>query len=192
MKTIKNKVIASIFLCMAIILITGCGNNVAKNNGDSKETVQKSKGKCDVFSCIKKIDADDTVEEMNKIIGFEGELTEDKETYKVYSWDLTDDTSITSQFHLNNNTATITANYPNSLITKKADFSKWDEIKAKLNNRETVTYDEFVKLVGGVEGAMQQKTSRSISYKWLNANGGYLSAYFDIDSKKCTMATGRF
>lgn len=178
-------------LALTMFSLTGCGGN---EEGSNNQTVaeEKSKGNYDVFGCIEKLDATMTLEEMNKVIGFEGELTSDEERYQVYKWDLTDDTSITSQFHTTTNTATISANFPNSMITEKADFSKWDEIKSKLNKREEITYDQFVEYVGGVQGKMDQKTSSSITYKWLNNEGGYLSAYFDTKTGKCTMATGRF
>lgn len=188
----KNKVLTLLLcgvLALTMFAITGCGEKV--ENEQKIEEVQ-SKGKYDVFGCMEKLDATMTLEQMNEVIGFEGEKTSETDSYTVYKWELTDDTGITSQFHTKYNTATISANYPNKMITEKADFSKWDEIKSKLNKREEITYDEFVKLVGGVQGKMDQKTSTSTTYKWLNNEGGYLSAYFDVKTNKCTMATGRF
>ena len=183
------KKLFSLFAVTALaVIMTGCGKQAASSSTEGT----KAKGNCTVFECIKKLDSKNTLEEMNTIIGFEGELKSETESYKVYEWDLTDDTSITSQFMLNYNTATISANYPSNMVPNKADFSKWDEIKSKLNKRETITYEEFVKMVGGVEGVLDQKTSTSITYVWHNSEGGYLSAYFNPETGKCTMATGRF
>lgn len=189
----KNKVLTialCIILAATMFAVTGCGENATVNNAE--ETVEKSKGNYDVFGCMEKLDASMKLEEMNEVIGFEGEKTSETESYTVYKWELTEKTSITSQFHTSSGTATISANYPNEMIKEKADFSKWDEIKSKLNKREDLTYDEFVELVGGVQGTLDKKTSSSITYQWLNEEGGYLSGYFDTKTNKCTMATGRF
>lgn len=182
----KKKLLNLLVIAGLTIAVTGCGN---KTEAPAK---QKSKGNCDVFECIQKLESDKSLEEMNDIIGFEGTLQSETDDYKVYNWSLTDDTSITSQFMLKSGNATITANYPSSMVPKKADFSKWDEIKTKLKNKETISYDEFVKLVGGVQGTMDKKTSSSITYVWNNSDGGFLSAYFDTKTGNCTMATGRF
>lgn len=193
-----KKRIVTIALCAVLLssmlVLTGCGIKDGGIVHDITNAVEqkKSKGNYDVFGCIEKLSAENTLEEMNNIIGFEGTLTSDTDSYKVYKWELTDDTSITSQFHSSTKTATISANFPNSMVSKKADFSKWSEIKSKLNKREEITYKQFVEYVGGVEGTMTQKSSSSITYKWLNSDGGYLSAYFDAKTGKCTMATGRF
>ncbi len=195
MKNNKKILISVIALVVAVaagvttfLLVKGNGGN--GNSGESGQG-ETSKGNCSVFECIEKLNSKMTVEEMNEVIGFEGELTSEAETYKVYSWELTEETSITSQFSLSYNTATISANYPKSMVPKTADFSRWSEIQAKLKSGEALYYDEFVKMVGGTEGVMSQKSSTSVTYEWDNADGGYLSGYFN-ESGKCTMATGRF
>lgn len=188
----KNKILTLLLcgvLAITMFAITGCGEN-GENEQKAAET--QSKGNYDVFGCMEKLNATMTLEQMNEVIGFEGEKTSETDSYTVYKWELTDKTGITSQFHTKYNTATISANYPNEMVTEKADFSKWNDIKSKLNKREEISYDEFVKLVGGVQGKIDQKTSTSTTYKWLNNEGGYLSGYFDVKTNKCTMATGRF
>lgn len=185
----KKKLFSILLVGVLVMGLTGCGNSAKENN--KSDSSSATKGNCDVFKCLEKLNSSMTVEEMNKVIGFEGKLVSDEETYKTYSWDLTDDTSIRSQFMLKYNTATISANYPSSMVTKKADFSKWNEIQAKLKSKEKLSYKEFVKLVGGVEGTIKQKTDTQTTYSWYNSKGGYLSGYFDKDGN-CTMATGRF
>lgn len=197
-----KKKILFVVVCFLVLLgvTTGCDLKKTSEQKSDEKTESKSKGKCDVFECIERLDANNTLEEINEVIGFEGELTSDEEKYKVYTWELTEDTSIKVQFTyivsaITNETttrATISANFPGKMIPKTADFSKWNEIKTKLDNKESLTYDEFVKLVGGTEGKMKQKTQDSVSYTWYNAENGYLTATFDIETKKCTMATGRF
>ena len=173
-----KKFLASIFCCgMIFFLVTGCGKGSA--------------GKNDVFKYMEQLSANNSIEEMNKIIGSEGNLKKETDSYKIYSWDLGDDISISVQVS-SSDKKTITASIPKKLFKKNADFSKWSEIKSKLNTKDSLTYDEFVKLVGGVEGVITQKSDDSVTYEWVNADGGYLNAYFDIDTNKCTMATGRF
>lgn len=188
----KNKVLAvlvSLVLIATMFVITGCSDNT--QTGTQPEQ-SNSKGKYDVFGCMEKLDAKMTLEQMNEVIGFEGEKSSETDSYVIYKWELTEKTGITSQFHTKLNTATITANYPSSMVTEKADFSKWDQIKSKINKREDLTYDQFVELLGGVQGKIDKKTDSSVSYQWVNAEGGYLSGYFDTKTNKCTMATGRF
>jgi hypothetical protein len=182
----KKKLLSFALAAFLVLGLTGCGSS------DAPSTGEKSKGKCDVFECMEKLEPSQSLEEMNKIIGFEGELQRETSDYKVYDWNLSENTSISVQFMLKSNTSTISANYLTTMAPQKSDFSKWDEIKSKLNKKETITYDEFVKLVGGVQGTIKQKTKTSTSYSWYNADGGYLTAYFSTDTGKCTMASGRF
>ena len=189
-KTILSALVCAMLLA-AMFCLTGCGENGGTQN-NNQATEKKSKGNYDVFGCMEKLEPTMTLEKVNEVIGFEGTLKSDTESYKVYNWELTDKTSITVQFHTKLNTATITANYPNEMVENKADFSKWDEVKAKINKREDITYDQFVAYMGGVQGKIDKKTSSDVSYKWINAQGGYLSAYFDPKTNKCKMATGRF
>ncbi|MBR6965127.1 hypothetical protein IKH83_02330 [Candidatus Saccharibacteria bacterium] len=193
----NNKKIITAAVALVVMVAAGVttffivkGNN--GGNGDSGQSGQEaSKGNCSVFECIEKLNSKMTLAEMNDIMGFEGELVTDEESYKTYSWELTEDTSIRSQFMTSYNTATISANYPSSAVPKTSDFSRWTEIQSKLRGGEDLYYDEFVELVGGTQGVMKQKSSSSVTYEWENADGGYLSGYFNDDGK-CTMATGRF
>lgn len=169
----KKKILSFVLAGFIVLGLTGCG-------------------KPKVFKYMEKLEPSQSLEEMNKIIGFEGTLRSDENSYKTYEWKISDDTSISAQFMLNYKTATITANYPSTMASHKANFKKWDEIKSKLNKKETITYKEFVKLVGGANGTIKQKTSDTTSYTWYNADGGYLTAYFSTETGKCTMATGGF
>lgn len=57
---------------------------------------------------------------------------------------------------------------------------------------QELTYDQFVELVGGVEGTLKSKNSSSLKYEWDNTEGGYLFATFSVQTGKCTFTTGRF
>ena len=114
--------------------------------------------------------------------------------YKKYEWKLTDDTSIVVRLDefKGKTTAQISAEFPDKMIKNdKVDFSKVDELKTKINSTEGLYYDEFVKLVGGVEGTLDSVTTFSHKYLWVNSNGGTLHATFD-ENGKCTIFNGVF
>lgn len=160
--------------------------------GKDDEPVAETKGKCNVFECIKKLDVNNTLDEINKTIGIDGKQTSDTEYSTTYTWKLSDDTSIDATITKSDNSVKYKISYPTKSIVKRADFSKWSDIKSKLNSKEGLTYDEFVKLVGGVEGTLTDKSSSSLTYDWYNKDGGYLFAYFNTKDNKCTLASGRF
>lgn len=177
----KKKIVLSFALLFALVGITGCGS--------SKKASVKTNGKCNVFECMDLVSVDSSVEDINKIIGVEGHLQEGSDI--IYVWDLSDETSIEGLM-TNGKITRFDAEFPHELVkSKKADFSKFDEIKSALKTKESLTYDEFAKKVGD-EGTVSTKTSSSVSYIWVNADGGYLTASFSASSGKCTIASGRF
>ena len=89
-----------ILICMFAILftVTGCGTKEEGTNGSS--TAAESKAKCgDVFQCMEKLDVNSELEDMNKVMGFEAKERSSTDDYKIYEWDLTDDTSIEVMFN---------------------------------------------------------------------------------------------
>ena len=194
------------FVCMIAVLfaITGCGAEKSESNGNNSSnssTAAESKAKCgDVLQCMEKLDVNSELDDMNEVMGFEAKEKSSTDDYKIYEWDLTDDTSIEVMFHyytsvINNETtvsAKFTANYPWDTVPNKADFSKWDEIEEKLNSDEGLSYSEFVELVGGVEGIIDSKSDDEIGYSWHNSEGNYLKAKVDPETNEILWATGRF
>ena len=188
---------AAFCLCLSLALLTGCGSKKSEEKKEDKTSnkteekqEEKSKGNCSVFECIKQLDPEGKLEDANKIIGFEGTVKTDAETYIVYEWKLTSDTSVTINFMKKYDNATIDIDFPDSMINEKADFSKWNDMKSKIS-KGTFTYDEFVESVGGVQGTLTKKSKSSETYRWVNSNNGYLSASFDSKNKKCSFASGR-
>lgn len=178
------KKILFIFIGAFMILgLVGCGSNTS---GDSTTAKVDSKGKCDVFECIKIIDSNDNYSQVVSKVGFEGELKSENHYY----WELSEDTGLEVYFYDSGNTIGI--DYPNKLITKKANFSKWDEIKSKVDSKEGITYNELVSLVGGIEGTLDRKYGDSLTYKWVDNDGGYLSASFNSKDMKCSFVNGWF
>ena len=60
-----------------------------------------------------------------------------------------------------------------------------------MNNREDVSYDTMKEKFGGVEGTLVEKSSSGLKYRWVNSEGGYLNANFDLDKTRCSMVIGR-
>ena len=180
-------------ICALVIVgtLTGCGvKNLAPVNGGGKETTTtaaKIKGNCHALECIKKIETNATVEDINAIIGFNGELTDEK--YNFYTWKISDDESIVAKYY-SGKTPTIVAEIDNDTVrNSQVDFSKWSELKPLIS--KGITYDDFITYIGGQEGTLVEKSSSSNKYLWVDAQGGYLSASFGATSKKCTFASGR-
>lgn len=171
-------------------------NDITSNN---QETTQQSKGNYDVFESIKHLKVENTYEEINEIIGFEGELKDQSKEgsssqWKKYEWELTDDTSIVVRLDefKGKTTAQISAEFPDKMVKNdKVDFSRTDEMKKKINSTEGLTYEEVVEILGGVEGTLDAVDSFSHKYLWVNSKGGTLHATFN-NSGKCTIFNGVF
>ena len=142
----KFKLFASI-LCavMMVVLITGCGG--AKNEGE------KSKGKCEVFECVEKINATGTIAAVNEIIGFDGEITrqsEEGDTYawKVYKWQLTEETAIEIRHNENLNILSVEAIFPTSMLKKKdIDWSNVKTDMKAINSKDGLKYADVVRIL---------------------------------------------
>lgn len=181
-----------------------------------------------LFQLMDQLGEADTVEQANTIIGFEGEKGEESQSesenlglwYKTeYLWDLGDGTKIAGEFteypsepenndltYVNNmkvyapHRATYTAYFKEANLRDRADFSQADEIKAKINSDEGLTYDQLVELVGGVPGVKETVSTLSSSdgayypsfrYEWCNTEGGTLAARVGNDGT-VGMVTGYF
>lgn len=180
----KKKILG--FVCGVIILgaLTGCGNNTT--NGGVNNKNETSKGNCTAVECIKKIDPENTVEQINNIIGFDGELTDEK--YQKYYWELSEDTGVEVTYY-SSTKGTIKIDYDReALANKKVDFSRYSELKEKIN--DGITYDDFISYIGNVDGTIIEKSSYSTKYVWVSSDGGYLNGTFSNSTGKCTLATG--
>ncbi|MBP3707289.1 MAG: hypothetical protein J6J36_01595 [Clostridia bacterium] len=183
--------ILALTICLMFTL-SGCGSNKdsEKNEGTNTSSSEAKKENQDakVFEYIEKIESKNTVEEINGIVGSEGELVDEK--LNKYTWKISEDTSITATYYSGTN-ATISISCKDDLIkSSNVDFSKYSEIKAALNS-SSLTYDEFIEKLGNVQGHMVEKSSTSRAYKWVGEDGRYLRATFSNSSNKCTFVSGR-
>jgi hypothetical protein len=166
----KSKLLSTILLViLSFLLLTGCSNDSDK------------KANCSALECIKKIKVDNTVEEVNKIIGVKGVLY-DKEN-KCYRYDLDNGETITLKYY-SSDKATITASYnKKKLANGKVDLSNLNSLKKKV--KSGLTYDKFKEEIGGVDGTLIEKSEISKTYFWASKDGGYITAIFKNKDNKC-------
>lgn len=184
----KKKVIS--LMCIALVLFTlvGCDTkmkNVEKKESKKEETT-KIKGNCHATECIKKINIDSKVEDINQIIGFDGITKDGKEN--TYYWEIAKDETIKVVY--SGEKATITADIDKkSIADKKVDFSKYSELQPKV--KSGITYDTFKSYIGNVDGTITEKSSVSTKYTWVAKSGEYINASFSNSTNQCRFVTGR-
>ncbi|MBO5138525.1 MAG: hypothetical protein J6B89_02680 [Bacilli bacterium] len=188
----KSKLlIGAVSLAFVGTLVTGCDNsktrsNVKDNKTTKTEEKNKLKAKCSAIECIKKINVETTVEEVNKIIGVDGVLTDEK--YNFYEYDLGNDEKITLKFYSSQKPTIIADFDKDDIADKKVDLSKLTELKSKV--RSGITYDEFKAELGNTDGVLIEKSDSSNRYMWVSKKGGYVKATFRTSDNKCTFFSG--
>ena len=187
----------ALMLVLGLVVLTGCNDN--SNNSGSATEQKQSKGNYDVFEAIKKIETTTTFEKINTLLGFEGTLKSQSDAnstyaWKLYRWDLTDDTAIEVRITEKDSSASIEAIYPTDKIRNgKVDFSKVNsEMKKKINEKDGMTYDQVVEFLGGVQGTLDKKDSSTNTYVWANDQRGSLTVRFSASTGKVTSFNGVF
>lgn len=186
-----KKVFGIIAVSLAVLTLTGCSLIPGQKNTPAEKAEKPAKGNCNVFECIKKLDTKDDLEKVNKVMGFDGEVVREGTGYTTYEWviDKEKDQKVEATFY--STSTTISISFKDELIKNpKVDFSKFEEIKKAMNNRETVTYDD-VKAKFGADGVLVEKSSFSNKYRWVNEKGGYMYANFSVSSGACSLIMGR-
>ena len=163
----KNKLLC-VLGALVILTFTGCsndaGNTIDTNSNDTKNVSEKTKGNCTLSECMNQISPENTVQEINDIIGIEGELTDEK--YNEYYWELSDDEGIKVTYY-SSDKGTIKADFEKSKIkNSKVKFTNNEELKTKVNSG--ITYEEFKNYTGGVDGVLVEKSSSSNKYIWVD------------------------
>lgn len=185
-----KKILLFLVVAVCAVTLTGCGKSSSEAGSSSSSKEITSKGNCNVFECIEKTTGKDTLEDMNKLIGFEGTVLREGTGWKTYKWELNDTDSVETTFY-STSTATKINFKDDRIKNNKVDFSKYNELKKALNNRESVSYDKVKELFGGQDGTLVEKDNSSVKYRWVNSEGGYLNVSFNADKTKCTMVMGR-
>lgn len=187
----KRKILSILLSITLIISLTACGNTTNTGNNttpdDNTTSGEKIKGNCTAIECIKKIEPENTVEEINKIIGFEGEKTD--EQYNIYYWQISENTGVKVAYY-SSTKGDISIDYDrDSLANNKVDFSRYSELQSKV--KEGITYDEFISYIGNVQGTVIEKSSINTRYTWVSKDGSYLNASFIKRTGKCSFVSGR-
>ena len=183
----KKIVTLTICLLLSVFLLTGCGKKNGTTN-TSNQAAKPSKGNCDIFTCIEKASTDAKLEDINKLIGFDGELLREGSGWNTYEWKLNDEDSVEVTFYSTSTTIKINFN-DDRIKNSKVDFSKYSEVKAALNSG--ISYDEVKAKFGGVDGTLVEKSSSGNKYRWVKTTGEYLNGSFNKDKTKCSMIIGR-
>lgn len=173
------KKLLTILLCSTFILgiATGCEDQKEVDKKDP-EVKEESKGKCEVGECIKQLKPEMKVEEINEIIGFEGEKDENAEKY---IWQLTEKTKIEVEY--TNEKGSIKATYnKEDLKNENVKLSVCYDIVNHIKE-QTYTYEEMVEKLEGVEGNLESYSSTSKMYSWVNEDGQTFRATFSESLK---------
>lgn len=185
-----KKVLGIISMALVLVLLTGCSLIPGAKTGSETKTLEKpAKGNCNVFDCIKKLNTTDNLEKVNKVMGFDGEVVREGTGYATYKWEISEDDKVEATFYTSSTTISISFK-DDAIKNSKVDFSKFEEIKKAMNNKETVTYDD-VKKKFGADGVLTEKSSFSNKYRWVNDKGGYMTANFSVSTGACSMIIGR-
>ena len=193
-KTISKIGLLALILCL-VFSLSGCGSKDNDSNKDSKSnssenstesTTESNKEDLKVFEYMDKIKPENTVEEINSIIGSDGELVDEK--YNKYYWKLSENVGIEVAYY-SSTKGTIKLDIDKSKIAiKNVDFSKYNELKDKV--KSGITYDEFKTYLGNIDGVIVEKSSYSTKYTWASENGSYINGTFSNSSNKCTLLSG--
>ncbi len=184
----KRKIFMILLTCVLVLgMTTGCSEKKEEAPKD-KEVEEKAKGKCEVEECMNLIETNMTVEEVNEIIGFDGEKEEDKE---IYTWQLTEKTKIEVEY--TDGQGTITATMDKEKIKEdKLKMSICYGIQSSLRNGETFNYEEMVEKLEGIEGHLATKAPTFKRYIWVSKDSQTFGASFsDSLDGKCSIASIR-
>lgn len=183
-----KKILSIVVLISILVLITGCSLLPKQNNNIQLEAPLT--GNCNVFECIKKIKTTDNLETVTKIMGFEGKLINEGTNYKTYKWPINNDKNEAVEVVFYTNGSSISIAFSDEDIkSSKVDFSKYEEIKTALNNKDKLTYKD-IKTKFKAEGTLIEKSTTSNRYRWVNEKGRYINATFNNSSGACTMIFG--
>ena len=148
---------------------------------------EEVKAKCSIAECMKKIEATNTVEEINDIIGFES--TTDAMIGSDSIWKFDSKNWISFKTSGNDNITIQATIDKETLKDDKIKLPSSSELQKDLNDG-SFTYEELVQKVGG-EGTLTSISKGSFSYTWVDKSGQKLGATFNRESGKCTVASYR-
>ncbi len=178
---LKKIILGSLTTLCAFCFVTGCTKEELSEKKD-----EGVKANCSIVECMKKIEATNTMEEINELIGFES--TTDAMIGSDPIWKF--DSKNWISFKNNNDNITIQATIDKeSIKNDNIKLPSSSDLQKDLNNG-SFTYEELVKKVGG-EGTLTSISKGSLSYTWVDKTGQRLGATFNNESGKCSVASYR-
>lgn len=175
----KKNIYNILLILILSFFIVGC---------DSKEEILNKNANCKLFDCINKIEPENTVDEINDIVGFKGENTDKK--YKIYNWKISDTESIQVAYYSSEKSQIKLKYNKKDLINTKVNFSKYEKLKEDLKKGVKITYSDLTKLFKS-NGTLTGKSSMTKKYTWVSKNGSYLTATIDNTNERCTNLSGK-
>lgn len=178
----KKFLLSFILFLSAVCFATGCADEKME-----EKTNDEVKANCSITECMKQIEATNTLEEINGIIGFESTTDAMIGSDSIWKFDSKNWISFKTN---SNNEITIQATIDKESIKNDAiKLPSSSDLQKELNNG-SFTYEELVEKVGG-EGTLTSISKGSYSYTWVDKNGQRLGATFNKESGKCTVASYR-
>ena len=187
MKKTLMSVLLIIMLVGGMFTLTACNNNNSSEQQAGQTNDAPKSGKNNkVYELIEKLEPTNTIEEANKIVGFDAKLTDEK--YYIYEYDFGGDYKLILKYYsANGKTADIEMKYNrDDLRDEKVTLKNAPDLKKRLQNREKITYDQFKEAVGGVDGTLTGKTKYTKGYIWVTKDGGYISTTFNARDNTCS------
>ena len=178
----KKILLSLITFFYGLCFVTGCTEE--KLDEKSKDDV---KANCSIMECMKKIEATNTIEEINDIIGFES--TTDAMIGSDPIWKFDSKNWISFETYSDDDITIQATIDKESIKNDKIKLPLSSDLQKDLNDG-SFTYEEFVEKVGG-EGTLTTISKGSLSYTWVDKTGQRLGATFNNESGKCTVASYR-
>lgn len=172
----KRNVIILLLVLVTVIVFVGIFFLI-KNNTKNKvsSNIQEQ------VEYMNSINTNSTVEQINDILKVKG-IVDDNDSNKYY-WELSDEVTIEVTYTKNGNCRIELIADNDNLVNNKVKINDVNTLKSKVN--EGITYDEFKKEVGDVDGVLLGNSTVSKKYIWVASDGSYIKATFSNTNDKC-------
>ncbi len=185
----RKAIFESALILLLAGALVGCGSKEETKEDPNPEVKDQEEVKANysIVEAMKHIEATNTVEEINAIIGFEA--TTDAMIGSDPIWKFDSDNWISFET-FGDDDVTIRATIDKeSIKNDNISIPKTSDLQEALNNG-SFTYEELVQKIGG-EGTLTSISKGSRIYTWVDKSGIRLSATFNNESGKCTIASYR-
>ena len=162
----KKKIMLFLFVAFISVTLVGCGSNKTNTTG-TPDAENMAKSNCSYYECLNEIKRDNTVDEITKIIGINPETDE---AGTKYTYKFNEDKSIIVNTMEDGKIVIVVLDWydKEDLANKKVKLGNLDEVNSKIN--DGITYEQFKKYVGGVEGTLVELGSWN-NYIWVAEDG---------------------